>query len=137
MYDQLYGRPEAVSYSFDRSEEMCALPIDMSDYHRYKAPVVLSPYQIATIQQADPIVDSFLDIPMQNIYFLIHAVQAPQDIEIDAFCSVRARYDMETPISVMSSSEEAFTVRERRVIDHVMSRMKNGGIITMPPGEKT
>jgi hypothetical protein len=136
IFDQLYGRPEAVNYSFNRCEEMCALPIDMTDYHAYKPPVSLSSLDIANLQQAGPVAGTAA-IPMQNIYFLISSVQNWQDIEIDAFCSVRARYDMETPISVMASSEEPFTARERHVIDYVMSRSKNGGVVTIPPGEKT
>jgi hypothetical protein len=74
---------------------------------------------------------------MQNIYFLISSVQSAQDIEIDAFCSVRARYDMETPISVMASPEQPFTARERHVIDYVMANTKNGGVINQPAGERT
>lgn len=136
MFNQLYGRPEAVSYSFDRSEEICALPIDLTDYQSYKPPVVYSHAEVASAQQAVQ-AGSTNSIPMQNIYFLINAVQAAQDIEIDAFCSVRARYDMEAPISVMATPEHSFTMSEKRVIDYVLSQTKNGGVITSPPGQKT
>jgi hypothetical protein len=130
MFDQLYGRPEAMSYAFNKSEEICALPVDMAEYQTYKPPAVITPITLATLQQSSP--SNVAGTPMQNVYFLLNAAQAAQDIEIDAFCSIRARYDMDAPISVMATPEQAFSPKERRIIDYVRSHTQNGGVITIP-----
>jgi hypothetical protein len=141
MWAQLYARPEAKPYSYANGKEICLLPIDMVDYQSYKPPADYTAEDMARKTQATNTPDtSNAMTPMQIAYILFPAAPKAQTIEIEAYISIRSRYDMESPLSVMATGEFAPSLREQQLMQHIMAKVHNDStlqhVVSLPKSKK-
>lgn len=137
MWNQLYSRPEAKAYAYSTGRELCLLPVDMVDYQSYKAPTTMTYEDLAKSTQSQAnAATAKTDVPMQIAYMLFPKIAAVQTIELDAYITVRARYDMDSPMSVMATGEFVPTKREEQLMQAVLSAVHNETTVVEPAGAK-